>query len=242
MIKHLNLQDGEKYLKQMLILGGEVLRTFDIEISERSSIIATINFLYWNWSDFRTQYFGPAHLALAYIVSDDDFSFKMQNEEEFFRFYEKHIILAGETIIKEVRDCFKGDHRSEDNWLEDASKYIDEIMYLGESLFCAFDLKRYDRAIILQTLSFLFENWKDMGEEEWNDPYILLEEIVNSTDFPKTEDERNKDTVFCEKHQEEIQAFGMALQEDLKRRGFFEPQESATAQFFRENPEANPFK
>jgi hypothetical protein len=88
----------------------------------------------------------------------------------------------------------------------------------------------------------LFENWKDMRQEEWNDVYIALEEVVNHPDFPKTEEQRNQDKVFCEAHQEEIQKVGEILQEDMRRKGVFEPRESETAKFFRENPEANPFR
>jgi hypothetical protein len=242
MKKHISLQDGDKYLKQMLVLGGEILRTFDMKASERSSIIATINFLYWSWDEFRMKNNGPSHLDLGHIVSDDDFGFIIPNEEEFFQFYGQYIVSVGATILEEVEECFKGDRRAEDNWLESAEKYIDKLLYFGSKLFCTLDLKRYNQGIILNTLSFLFENWKDMRQEEWNDAYISLEELVNSAEFSKTEEERNMDKIFCAVHQDAIQKVGVLLQVDLYKQGFFEPKESATFEFFKNNPDANPFK
>jgi hypothetical protein len=58
-----------------------------------------------------------------------------------------------------------------------------------------------------------------MRQEEWNDVYIALEEVVNHPDFPKTEEQRNQDKVFCEAHADAIRKLGELLQEDLKKKG-----------------------
>ena len=238
---------GLRYLRQVVVSGAEVLRSYDLKFSERCYVVhRALMYFDWRWENLKLgQDLDAAHLSLENMTSEEA-EWCAFPTPGFFKEYGTEIQEMGEEIMRRAQSIESIQAQEdaitlEKDWYE--GRWCSrEIVLFGSELMRTFEEGRCDQAIIMQTLFFLFENWKDLLQEEWNDPYILLEELVNSADFPKTEEVQKADTEFCEKHQEEIRAFGLALQEDLKRRGFFEPQESATAQFFRENPEADPFK
>jgi hypothetical protein len=220
------LSDKDKYLKEIVILSGEVLSGFRVKVSSWKDVATSMLFLDKHWTELESSSSEERVNLVAGIISDDDFKLEMQWDNKFFSFYEKYIVLAGKQLLKDSKSMLLKKQRSEESWLENAEEYINQILYLFCVIINGTQNGLCSHTIILNTLSFLFENWKDMGEEEWNDPYILLEELVNSTDFPKTDEDQKSKTEFCEKYQNEIRGFGVALQEDLKKRGFFEPQES----------------
>ncbi len=231
----------EDYAKQLISSGGEVLSMFNVKNSNWSIVIDAIVFLDWNWDKLDMPKTATAGY-LAWILDDENFEDISDNLEAFFEHSKDSISEAGKMVLYDFQDYLKGSPVVKKDAALDDKEIVQKTLLFGSELLKTFKMGRYSSEVILSTLSFLFENWKDMGEEEWNDPYILLEELVNSTDFPKTDEDQKSKTEFCEKYQNEIRGFGVALQEDLKKRGFFEPQESDTAKFFRENPEADPFR
>jgi hypothetical protein len=237
---------GLRYIQQVIVSGSEMLRCYDLKLSKKYYVIARVLAYFQN----RLVELGlgedcdTVHIKLCRLTDDDiDFPFPTP---DFFREYRLEIQDIGKYTmgralsLQEIQEK-EAKIATEMEWYE-GRWCSEEILLFGSELLKTFEFGRYDQGIILNTLSFLFENWKDMRQEEWNDPYILLEELMNNADFPKTEKDQKTNTDFCKQHVEAICAFGLALQEDLKRRGFFKPKESATARFFRENPHADPFK
>jgi hypothetical protein len=210
--------DIKSYAKQIISSGGWILSKFDVKKSNWGVVIDTIVFLDWNWTKLgmpETQTEG----YLAWILDDENFEDIFNNLEAFFIHSQNDIIEAGKDVLHDVQDYLKKDSIVKQDAILNDKEIASKTLLFGSELLKTFEIGRYSQEIILQTLSFLFENWKDMREEEWNDPYILLEELVNDSDFPKTEESQKSDTEFCEKHREEIRAFGLALQEDLRKRG-----------------------
>ncbi len=237
---------GVKYIELSLSLSTEIIVNFRQTGSSLEILFRVLGFLRVSWDKLGFSFDDPIYHEIACICEEDSFGIFNEKKNLFFTKNGERISCLGQELKKEfsenkTRDINRFFINEESEWYK--GRWCSrEILIFGSELLKTFEMGRYSSEVILNTLSFLFENWKDMGEEEWNDPYVLLEELVNSSDFPKTEEDQKTNIEFCEKYQNEIRAFGVVLQEDLKKRGFFEPQESETAKFFRENPEADPFR
>jgi hypothetical protein len=211
----------KSYAKQLISSGGWILSAFNIKNSNWSIVIQAIVFLDWNWTKLGLPSTGTGG-CLAWILDEDNSQYITQSQIAFFQENEEKILEAGKLVLRDFQEYVKSDSIVKKDEILDDKEIVQKTLLFGSELLKTFEMGRYSSEVILNTLSFLFENWKDMGEEEWNDPYVLLEELVNSSDFPKTEEDQKTNTEFCKQHAEAICAFGLALQEDLKRRGILE--------------------
>ena len=205
----------QKYSAQIVRAGAFILENF--KAFKCCLVIETIGLLDVLGDNLKINNFCSAKIGIKNLASDNDFGVNNPRLNDFFDYYKNRIPEIGSDMLFEIS---RNSVSTEDDIFDELS-YKEKMasLFLSVEILVGWRFSCLNLHIILQTLSFLFENWKDMGEEEWNDPYILLEELVNSADFPKTEEAQKTNTEFCEKHQEEIRAFGLALQEDLRKRG-----------------------